>query len=271
LIVCSLVIVSFFSSCLSDGNNWAINSRSRPAESLQRLKERISLAPALVEEAQGWVSLSCSSSTPSPCTGSGPSSISISPGDTKNFTIQLSCAANYVYISWIPIPGVTIAYQWNGTNPIITLSASSAASGTGTFQTEWCDGNGQHAQYDTQIAVSVPCGGSVCSGQACQNGACVTPSYPCQYSPTSPCSATTTGATSFPADGQSHTFTIALTSCTATYIAFSSTVTITPQWVSNGLQVTVHDNTKGDSGSVTVNFCDENNYHVQAVVPFNFT
>jgi len=262
--VCSLTIVLLFllSAVLGervDGKNWAINS-AQPVSTLE-VNRRL-LSTSLIEsEAQGSL-LTCSNPAASTCAGIGPSTFSVAPGTTQTFSIQLNCAASYVYTSWSLPYGVTITVTFAGTTPSVQLSATSTASGSGVFQTEWCDSQNRHVQFQTAITVSVletpHCGtfpacpsnqwcyapsdaaprcvnfakeGEDClaPGKKCQDGlvcqdVCISPRLPCLYHGASPCAVNTIGATSFVANGQNNTFQVAIDSaCTpVTYISFSS-------------------------------------------------
>jgi len=273
---------------------------------LQTLKHSV-LATNLIEsETQGSL-LNCSNPTASPCSGIGPSSIIIQVAGSSTFSAQLSCGASYVYISWALPYGVTIDVKFVGTSPTVVLSASSVASGSGIVQIEWCDSQNRHAVLQTSITVG--CGGAVCSstqwcyqnpssgnsscvgyaqagqnctgstkcqpGLGCVNSVCISPSFPCLYNGVSPCAITITGATSFVANGQNNTFTIALgAACLpATYTSFNSSDTIGVNFYyafqSNGLQITVNDLTKG-RGTITVQICDSNFLYATKDISFDF-
>jgi len=308
--VCSIVIVLFLSTGLGERGNYAMDLlQMQPESNFQAMKNRV-LATDLIEfEAQASL-LTCSSSKPSPCSGIGPSSVIIQPGATTSFTTQLSCTANYVFASWSLPYGVTINVNFVGTNPEVELYASSSASGSGTFQSEWCDSHNRHAEIQTAIIVG--CGGAVCtstqscyvdpssgtsscvntaqegqscsasviceSGLACVDSVCVTPRLPCLYNGPSPCAFTVPSSTSFAGDGQNDTFTVGLTATAActpvTYSYFSSTLTygVNFYWefIPNAITFTVNDETEGGSGSVTVEFCDTNSLYAKTTVAFDF-
>jgi hypothetical protein len=242
-----VLIVLFFSLGMSyldtDDRRKNLQSESLGA---RVLKHRFTATSKL--QSSPGSSFTCPNGTDSSCSINGSSSVSILPGQSQTFTVQLSCPVTQVYVSWSSSLGLSISVSWNNLNPVVTVYASPSASGGGSFWTQWCDNEGKYAFYETLInvtAVISGCDSTQCpssqwcfedstgaancldyatEGQACLGitkclpglvchaQICTKPRIPCLYNPASNCSITTTGSTSFIPDGQNNTFTISLPS-----------------------------------------------------------